>query len=120
MTSLASPRLAQAALHVADLARAKRFYGEQLGLAHLFDAPPALAFFQCGDTRLMLSGGPSEEGGTMLYYGVGDVAEACRKIEAGGGAVVEPARQIAEVDGKPVHLAILDDGEGNRFGLISG
>ncbi|MDB5721294.1 MAG: hypothetical protein JWP15_1912 [Alphaproteobacteria bacterium] len=56
----------------------------------------------------------------MLYYGVEDVAATCRKIESRGGAVVEPARQIAVLDGKPIHLAILDDGVGNRFGLISG
>ncbi|MDB5671580.1 MAG: glyoxalase [Alphaproteobacteria bacterium] len=120
MTSSSFPRLAQAALQVADLDRAKTFYGEQIGLVHLFDAPPALSFFQCGDTRLMLSATPGEEGGTMLYYGVEDVAATCRKIESRGGAVVEPARQIAELDGKPIHLAILDDGVGNRFGLISG
>ena len=69
------PHLAQAAIHVRDIARARAFYGGQLGSTHLFDAPPTL---------------------------------------------VEPARQIAEGEGKEIHLAILGDGEGNVFGLISG
>ena len=33
--------IAQIAIPVRDLDRAKRFYGEMLGLTHLFDAPPA-------------------------------------------------------------------------------
>ena len=66
----------------------------------------------------MLSG--SEGGGIVLYYGVEDVAEAYRLACEGGGGGIEPPRVIAEVEGKPIHLAILQDGEGNMLGLISG
>jgi methylmalonyl-CoA/ethylmalonyl-CoA epimerase len=118
MPSLPPLRIAQTAIPVADLDRAKHFYGGVLGLRHLFDAPPALAFFQCGETRLMLSG--SEGGTIILYYGVGDVGEAYRLACENGADGVEPPRVIAEVEGKAIHLAILDDGEGNRVGLISG
>ena len=118
MPSLPPLRIAQAAIPVAELDRAKHFYGEVLGLPHLFDAPPALAFFQCGETRLMLSG--SESGSLILYYGVEDVAEAYRLARAGGAASLEPPRVIAEVEGKPIQLAIIEDGEGNGIGLISG
>ncbi len=40
---------------VEDVERPKAFYGDVLGLPHLFDAPRTLSFFQCGETRLMLS-----------------------------------------------------------------
>jgi methylmalonyl-CoA/ethylmalonyl-CoA epimerase len=117
---IASPtRVAQAAIPVRGLESAKRFYGGVLGLAHLFDAPPGLAFYQCGETRLMLSEAEGDDG-IILYYGVGDVAEAHRAALARGAASLVEPHVIAEVEGKPIHLAILADGEGNRVGLISG
>ena len=48
MASTAPTRIAQVAIHVGDVARAKHFYGDQLGLPHLFDAPPGLAFSRAG------------------------------------------------------------------------
>jgi methylmalonyl-CoA/ethylmalonyl-CoA epimerase len=115
-------RLAQVAIVVEDLDRAKAFYRDMLGLPHLFDAPPGLSFFQCGETRLMLSRpeGPEGAGSSILYYGVDDVAIAFEEMRAKGVAFDEPPRKIAEVDGKPIHLAICRDGEGNMLGLISG
>ena len=119
---MAPTRLAQVAILVEDLDRAKAFYGDTLGLPHLFDAPPGLSFFQCGETRLMLSRpeGPEAAGSSILYYGVEDVAAAYEEMRAKGVAFDEPPRRIAEVDGKPIHLAICRDGEGNMLGLISG
>jgi methylmalonyl-CoA/ethylmalonyl-CoA epimerase len=119
---MAPNRLAQVAVTVRDLARAKAFYGEMLGLPHLFDAPPGLVFFQCGDTRLMLSQpeGPETAGNSILYYGVEDVQSAYDEMRSKGVAFEEPPRTIAEVDGKPIHLAICRDSEGNLLGLISG
>jgi methylmalonyl-CoA/ethylmalonyl-CoA epimerase len=119
---MAPTRLAQVAVPVEDLDRAKAFYGGTLGLPHLFDAPPGLSFFQCGETRLMLSRpeGPDSAGRSILYYGVEDVDSAYQEMRAKGVAFDEPPRRIAEVDGKPIHLAVCRDGEGNLLGLISG
>lgn len=119
---MAPTRLAQVALTVRDLDRAKSFYRDILGLPHLFDAPPGLVFFQCGETRLMLSRpeGPEAAGSSILYYGVEDVDSAWREMSGKGVEFDEPPRLIAEVDGKPIHLAICRDGEGNLLGLISG
>jgi methylmalonyl-CoA/ethylmalonyl-CoA epimerase len=115
-------RLAQVAITVRDLDRAKAFYGGPLGLPHLFDAPPGLSFFQCGETRLMLSEpeGPETAGNSILYYGVEDVDAAWRAMLGQGVDFEEAPRKIAEVDGKPIHLAICRDSEGNLLGLISG
>lgn len=115
-------RLAQVAITVQDLDRAKAFYRDVLGLPHLFDAPPGLVFFQCGETRLMLSRpeGPDTAGSSILYYGVDDVEAAYEEMRAKGVAFDEPPRRIAEVEGKPIHLAVCRDSEGNLLGLISG
>src|SRR2546426_7437695 len=37
-----------------DLDRAIRFYRDTLGMSFLFQAPPQMAFFQCGVTTVLL------------------------------------------------------------------
>jgi methylmalonyl-CoA/ethylmalonyl-CoA epimerase len=122
MTGVGPTRLAQVAVPIQDLERAKHFYGQVLGLRHLFDAPPGLSFFQCGDTRLMLSRpeGVETAASSILYYGVEDVEAAFQAMQAAGVAFDEAPRLIAKVEGRDIHLAICRDGEGNRLGLISG
>ena len=121
MASIEPTHIAQVAIPIRDLERAKAFYGERLGLAHLFDAPPGLSFFQCGQTRLMLSRpeGPGTEHASILYYAVADAAEAQRRLAADGVAFEEPARCIARVADRDVWLAICRDSEGNLVGLMS-
>jgi methylmalonyl-CoA/ethylmalonyl-CoA epimerase len=111
----------QIAIPVQDLERAKRFYGGALGLTHLFDAPPGLAFFQCGQTRLMLSRPetPDQAKASILYYGVADARAAGAALAAEDATIVESARCIARVGDKDIWLAIADDGEGNLLGLMS-
>ena len=119
----ASPsRVAQIAIAIQDLERAKSFYRDVLGLKHLFDAPPGLSFFQCGETRLMLSRpeGPETAGNSILYYGVEDVDGAYRAMQAHGVAFDEAPRCIAQVEGRDIWLAICRDSEDNLLGLISG
>lgn len=115
-------RVAQVAIPIKDLERAKSFYGDVLGLKHLFDAPPGLSFFQCGETRLMLSRpeGPESAGSSILYYGVEDVDSACRGMRGKGVVFDEEPRCIAQVEGRDIWLAVCGDGEGNLLGLISG
>ena len=111
----------QIAIPIQDLARAKRFYGEILGLAHLFDAPPSLAFYQCGETRLMLSPPSSEEvaKASILYYNVPNARAAEAALAAAGGDIVEAAHCLARVGGKDIWLAVARDSEGNLLGLMS-
>ena len=114
--------LAQVALTVRDVDRAKAFYGETLGLPHLFDAPPGLSFFQCGETRLMLSQpeGPETVGNSILYYGVADVDAAHAALVGRGVDFEEGPKTIAKVEDKEIRLAVCRDSEGNLMGLISG
>lgn len=113
--------LSQIGIHVRDLEAAKRFYGESLGLAHLFDAPPGLAFYRCGETRLMLSENAelAGGGGALLYYAVDDARAAQAALAAAGAAFAEDAHIIARVGDRDIWLAITDDGAGNHVGLMS-
>lgn len=117
---LSPSHLSQIGIPVADLERAKRFYGESLGLAHLFDAPPGLSFFQCGPTRLMLSDTEAPaEGGLILYFAVPSARDAQTALAAAGAAFEEDAHLLAVVGGKEIWLAATTDSEGNRIGLMS-
>ena len=121
MAGLKPDRIAQVAVPVRDLARAKAFYGEVLGLEWIADAPPGLAFFRCGEVRLMLSRpeGPESAGSSILYYSVADVAAAAAALEQAGVQLEAPAHMVGKLGDKEVWLAVFRDSEGNLCGLMS-
>ena len=121
MSGMQPTHIAQIAITVGELERAKSFYRDVLGLTHLFDAPPGLSFFQCGETRLMLSRpeGPETSGNSILYYAVEDAEAAYRRLAADGVRFEEEPKRIARVGTKDVWLAIARDSEDNLIGLMS-
>jgi methylmalonyl-CoA/ethylmalonyl-CoA epimerase len=76
----------QIAVIVHDVDRAVQFYRDVLGLPFLFQVPQ-MAFFQCGDVRLML-GIPSEpefdHPSSIIYYRVADIETTHRTLLARG------------------------------------
>jgi methylmalonyl-CoA/ethylmalonyl-CoA epimerase len=130
MSSTATPpaaeprvrRVGQIAIVVRDLDRAVRFYRDLLGLPLLFQAPPALAFFDCGGVRLMLTPpeGPEEGRGTsILYYVVDDIAAAHAALAARGVGFYNPPRLIARMPDHELWMAAFRDSEGNLLELMS-
>jgi methylmalonyl-CoA/ethylmalonyl-CoA epimerase len=113
--------LAQVALSVKDIEKATAFYRDVLGLPFLFSAPPGLAFFQVGPTRLMLSAVADGDAGShgILYYAVADIQAAFGAVTGRGAAAKEPPRMIARVGGREVWLAALEDPDGHIVGLMS-
>ena len=64
-------QIGQIAIAVSDIDKAVAFYRDTLGLALLFEAPPGLAFFDCGGVRLMLTilqGDPKDHQTSTIYY----------------------------------------------------
>ena len=120
MSGVQPTHIAQIAITVKEVERAKLFYRDRLGLTHLFDAPPGLSFFECGETRLMLSRpeGPQTVGNSILYYSVEDAEAAYRQLAAEGVRFEEEPKRIATVGGKDIWLAIARDSENNLFGLM--
>jgi len=92
-----------------------------IGLRFLFDAPPGLAFFDCGGTRLMLSRpeGADEPRTSVIYYAVDDIHAAARALEARGVAFESSPHMIARLPAVDVWMAFLRDSEGNLVGLMS-
>lgn len=113
--------LAQVALSVADLDRAVAFYRDVLGLPLLFTAPPGLAFFDVGGTRMMLSTQDGDSAGShpILYYRVPDIHAALRAIEQRGAAIKEAAAIIARLGETEVWLAFTTDPDGHAVGIMS-
>lgn len=124
MSAVNLSRIKQIAVPVADVDKAKVFYKDVLGMQHLFDAPPALSFFDCGGVRLMLCG-PAAQGKdgdrqhAVLYYDVTDIKKTYAAIrESGAPSLAEP-HIIARMSGREVWIAELGDGQGNNVSLIS-
>ena len=111
-----------------DLDRAVAFYRDVLGLRFLFQAPPGLAFFDCGGVRLMLSlpEGPDHEhkhASSVIYYFVDDLQAAWAAVTARGATPAtfgapEP-HLIAKLPDHDLWMAFVEDGEGNLLGLMS-
>ena len=114
----------QIALPVDSVEKAKTFYRDVLGMQHLFDAPPALSFFDCGGVRLMLAG-PEAQGKdgekqhAELFYDVSDIQTTYTKIKAAGAPSLAEPHIITRMNGREVWIAELSDGQGNNVSLIS-
>jgi methylmalonyl-CoA/ethylmalonyl-CoA epimerase len=117
-------RIRQIALPVRDTGEAKRFYRDILGLRHLFDAPPALSFFDCGGVQLMLAGpdGQGKDGDqqhAVLFYDVADIKGTHARIKSTGATSLEEPRVIARINGREIWISSISDGQGNVVGLMS-
>jgi len=116
-------RVGQLAVPINDLDRAVAFYRDVLGLTFLFQAPPGLAFFDCGGVRLMLSLPESPEQvrqpGPALYYLVDDLPAAWATLAARGAAPVSEPHLIAKLPDHDLWMAFISDSEGNLLGLMS-
>ena len=113
--------IGQIAINVKDVARARAFYRDVLGLKHLFDAGPHLAFFQCGDVRLMLSPPAKPEHdnpGSIIYYRVADIAATHAAIIAKGASFEQGPHIVATMPDHELWMAFLRDSEGNLLALM--
>ena len=99
-----------------DLARAKAWYTEVLGLAPYFDQPFYVGFsvggFELGLVPDLPPARPPS--GVVAYWGVADVAAACDHFLAHGATVHEEAHDV----GGGITVATVLDPFGNLIGLI--
>lgn len=115
-------RIGQVAMPARDIARAVAFYRDMLGLRLLFEAPPKLAFFDCGGVRIMLAEPEGEarfQPGSILYYVVDDLSAAHSTLQARGVTFIHPPQKVATMPDHELWMAFLPDSEGNTVGLMS-
>jgi methylmalonyl-CoA/ethylmalonyl-CoA epimerase len=124
MTAVSATHLStigQIAMPVKDLPRAVEFYRDRLGLRFLFQAPPGLAFFDCGGVRLMVEVPEEKEfahPGSPLYFKVDDINQAFSDLKARGVSFRGEPHLIAKMPDHELWMAFFDDGEGNTHALM--
>ena len=122
MIGPALAEIGQIALPVADVGRAVAFYRDVLGVRLLFEAPPGLAFFDCGGIRLMLSGNevaPEPRGGSVIYFRVPDIEAAHARLASGGVVFIDLPHLIAKMPDHELWMCFFRDPNGHTLALMS-
>jgi methylmalonyl-CoA/ethylmalonyl-CoA epimerase len=114
--------IGQISVRAKDLARAVAFYRDSLGLRLLFEAPPQLAFFECGGLRLMLS--PPEKPefdhpGSVLYFRVDDIAAAAATLKGRCVRFEDEPHKVASMGDHDLWMGFFRDSEDNLLALMS-
>ncbi|HVW75342.1 MAG TPA: LuxR C-terminal-related transcriptional regulator [Rhizomicrobium sp.] len=109
--------LGQVSRKVKDIAAARVWYGETLGLKHLYSFGD-LAFFDLGGSRLFLSQGDGED--SILYFRVPDVRSAHAALAARGIEFVNAPHMIhRHEDGTEEWMAFFKDNDGRPLAIMS-
>jgi len=113
--------IGQIAITVSDVAKAKAFYQDILGLRLLFDAGPNLSFLMAGSVRLMLS--TSQGSGTpgknsILYFKVKQAEAVYAAFTAAGATAERPPQFTAQMPDHELWIGFLRDPDGNLVGLM--
>lgn len=115
-------QIAQISMTARDVARAVSFYRDTLGLKLLFEAPPQMAFFDCGGIRLML-GVPTEpefdHPGSILYFRVDDIQSVHATYRERGVTFRGEPHLVARMPDHELWMAFFHDSEGNTLALMS-
>ncbi len=120
-SDLRGARIGQIAVTVHDLDRAVAFYGDVLGMPFLLQVPK-MAFFQCGDLRLMLAIPEKPEfdhPSSVLYYKVEDIEGTHRTLAARGIPFESTPHLVAKLQDHDLWMAFFPDSEGNVMALMS-
>lgn len=115
-------RIGQIAITVRDLERAIRFYRDTLGMRLLFQAPPQMAFFDCGGVRLLIGvpeGPEHNHPASIIYYRVDDIRAAHDTLRERGVTFVTPPHLVAKLPDHDLWLADFRDSEENILALMS-
>ena len=112
--------IGQISRQVQDIEAARHFYGELLGLTHLYSFG-AMAFYDCGGVRLFLS---AEHGAnpkdSLIYFRVPDIRTAHRKLASRGIDFVHAPHMIhRHDDGTEEWMAFFNDNEGRPLAIMS-
>jgi len=115
-------QIGQIFVNVKDLDRAIAFYRDILGMTFLFEAPPNMAFFDCGGIRLMLgiADRPDlDHPASIIYYKVADIERVYETFKARGVEFIVKPHLVAPMPTYDLWLADFKDSEGNFLALMS-
>lgn len=111
--------LGQVSRTVRDIAAARLWFADVLGLTHLYSFG-TLAFFDCGGVRLFLSEGAEADGQSILYFRVADIRSAHLALLEKGVAFLNAPHMIhRHQDGMEEWMAFFSDNEGRPLALMA-
>jgi catechol 2,3-dioxygenase-like lactoylglutathione lyase family enzyme len=113
--------IGQIAIAITNLDASVSFYRDVLGLPLLFEVAPNMAFFQCGDTRLMLTtlqGPESDHQTSTIYYTVTNIAEVFASFEQASIAVERPPQLAANMPDHELWIGFIRDPDANLIGIM--
>jgi catechol 2,3-dioxygenase-like lactoylglutathione lyase family enzyme len=110
-------QVSQIARRVESLDRARGFWRDTLAIAELY-AFPGLAFFDLGQTRLMLRETGTRDEADILYLATPDIAASHSRLTDRGAIFVEAPHLIhRHPDGTEEWMAFFQDDEGRPLAL---
>lgn len=115
-------QIGQIFVNVKDLDRAIAFYRDILGMTFLFQAPPNMAFFDCGGIRLMLGIADRPDldyPASIIYYKVDDIERIYETFKTRGVEFIVKPHLVAPMPTYDLWLADFKDSEGNSLALMS-
>lgn len=113
--------IGQIAINAKDTARAVAFYRDTLGLPLLFETD-GLAFFQCGETRLLVSKAEIQEfdhPGSVLYFNVVDLEGKVADMKEQGAEFLDEPHIVGKMGSTEIWMAFFKDTEGNTLALMT-
>ncbi len=117
--SLTLGTISQISRTVRNIQDAQRWYGDVLGLKHLYTFGN-LAFFDCGGIRLFLSEAETSGAESIIYFNVPDIRAAhAELIERGVEFSGAPHLIHRHPDGTEEWLAVFNDNEGRPLAILS-
>lgn len=117
-TTLELGSLGQISRSAKDIAAAAHWYGQVLGLRHLYTFGK-LAFFDCDGVRLLLSEGDGGSADSILYFRVRGIHAVCERLKSREVDFVSAPHLIhTHADGTEEWMAFFKDNEGRPLALM--
>jgi methylmalonyl-CoA/ethylmalonyl-CoA epimerase len=120
--NLANAKIGQLLIPVDDLAKAIAFYRDVLGLPFLFEAPPQMAFFDCGGVRLLVGvppAGQTAQRGSAIYFRVAEIGAVFTTLREHGTPFSAEPHVVHRAQNMELWLAEFQDPFGNQLALMS-
>jgi methylmalonyl-CoA/ethylmalonyl-CoA epimerase len=119
--NLANAKIGQLLIPVDDLAKGVAFYRDVLGLPFLFEAPPQMAFFNCGGVRLLIGVPPSGQAarpGSAIYFQVPEIGAAFSTLRENGVSFLAEPHVVHRTPDIELWLAEFQDPFGSQLALM--